>query len=83
MARIDPEDMRVAAGGAISGLLAGGQGEMVTRWVLIVETIDDKGERAAWTLAPPDAKTWDTLGLLAFGMQLEQAKAVTDELEES
>lgn len=79
---VHPDDMRVAVGDAISALLGSRQNEMVTRWVVVVETIDRAGERAAWTLAPLDARTWDTLGLLAFGMQLEQAKAVTDALED-
>lgn len=47
--------------------------EMVTRWVVLVEVIDTNGERGLWTLAPDDATAWDTLGMLTYATQLEQA----------
>lgn len=67
----DPADMCDAIGAAISGVL-GGEAELVTRWVAMVETMDSDGERALWALAPAGAKPWDTLGLLHFGIQIEQ-----------
>lgn len=56
-------------------------GDMVTRWALVAEVIDEDGARSVWTLAPPEAKAWDTLGLLAFAQQIEQAEAVKQAME--
>lgn len=53
---------------AISGVL-GQHAEIVTRWVLVAETLDADGDRAAWMLAQEDSKSWDALGLLAYAEQ--------------
>jgi hypothetical protein len=58
---------------AISNIL-GEEAEMVTRWVVLVETLDKDGDRGLWSLADHDAKPWDTLGMLMFGVQKEQAR---------
>ncbi len=59
------------------------QGAMLTRWTLLAEVIDhEDGGRSLWVLAPPESTTWDTLGLLAFATQLEQAAAVQERLED-
>ncbi len=52
-------------------------GEVVTRWVVVVEVVDAEGDRACYALAPPEAMVWDTLGLLTFALQREQAAAVS------
>lgn len=46
-------------------------GAMLTRWVLLLEVVDDQGERALWTIAAPDQKAWDTLGLLDYARAVE------------
>lgn len=46
-------------------------GAMLTRWVIIAEVIDGMGERACWTLAAPDNKKWDTIGLVAYAHRCE------------
>lgn len=66
------EQIRDRVADALSQALAG-QAEMVTRWVAIVEVVDASGERAAYAFTPEGAKPWDSLGLLTFGIQLEQA----------
>lgn len=71
----DFDEIRDGVGNALSQALAG-ESEMVTRWVAIIEVMDADGERAAYALAPEGAKTWDTLGLLTFGIQMEQAAAL-------
>lgn len=73
-------DERQAVADALDAAFRNG-GDMVTRWALAAEVIDPGGERAVWVLAPDGAKAWDTLGLLAFAMQVEQAEAVRDALE--
>ena len=70
---------QVAALDAVSSLIADVEpGAMVQRFVLLVEIIGDDGERAMWTLVPPDAKAWDSLGLIEHARQIEQAAAVTE-----
>ena len=58
---------------AISNIL-GAEAEMVTRWVVLIETLDKDGDRGLWSLSDHDAKPWDTLGMLMFGVQKEQAR---------
>lgn len=72
------EEIRDSVGNALSQALAG-ESEMVTRWIAIVEVMDADGERAAYCMAPAGAKPWDSLGLLTFGVQVEQAAAIGDD----
>lgn len=72
---IDPDGVREAMANAVSTALPG---EMVTRWVAIVETIDDEGVRALWLQAAEGQKSWDTLGLLRYADHLEAASIVRD-----
>ena len=58
------------------------EGDMVTKWVLVAEVIGDEGQRGVWTLAPDDAAAWDTLGLLTWAVQLEQAAAVQQAMDD-
>jgi hypothetical protein len=48
-------------------------GDMVTRWVALIETFDSQGVRALIVSAQPGSKPWDTLGMLAYATQIEQA----------
>lgn len=73
----DVDNVRDAVGQAISQAVAG-ETEMVTRWVALAEVIGPDGERACYCLTPEDARAWDTLGLLTYAVQLEQAGIVTD-----
>lgn len=68
------DEIRDSVGNALSQALVG-QSEMVNRWVALVEVMDSDGERAVYVMAPEGAKSWDTLGLLMFGVQMEQANA--------
>lgn len=58
---------------AIASLVAELQpGAMVTRFVLIFETIDDE-DRWISSATDPGQKEWDTLGLLQWGLSTQQA----------
>lgn len=50
----------------------GRHGEMVTRVVAVIETINAEGERAVWTAVPDDSKAWDNIGLLDYALTLER-----------
>ena len=69
----DEDAVRYRLGEAISQALPDAY---VTRWVSLVEVIDPDGERALWCLTPDEMRAWDTLGLLTFAVQMEQAGAV-------
>ncbi len=62
------------------GQAFGANGDMLTHWVLLDEIIDEDGERAVWNVASEDARAWDTLGLLTYAVQIEQAGIVGDRL---
>lgn len=55
---------------------------MVTRWVVLVETIDEEGERGLWALASSENRAWDTKGMLQQALDYEQAKTLKDLLED-
>ncbi len=71
--------MRDTIGDALAQAVAG-EAEMVTRWVALIEVMDAEGDRAAYVMAPQGAKPWDTLGLLTFAIQTEQAASLDDDL---
>lgn len=71
--------MRNTIGDALAQAVAG-EAEMVTRWVALIEVMDAEGDRAAYVMAPQGAKPWDTLGLLTFAIQTEQAASLDDDL---
>lgn len=47
-------------------------GDMVQRFVLLVETIDED-DRWLSAFTAPGQKAWDTLGLLEFGRMMEHS----------
>lgn len=47
------------------------EGDMVQRFVLIVETID-QDDRWLSTFTAPGQKAWDTMGLLDYGLTMER-----------
>jgi len=70
---VSDDDVTDRLSAAISAVLAD---SYVTRWVSLIEVIDEDGDRAVWTLHADDMRAWDTLGLLTFGTQIEQAALV-------
>ena len=72
------DDLVSRVRGAIDEALADKR-EMVTKWTAVVEVIGDDGKRATYTLSADDMTLWDTLGLLTYSLQVEQAMAVVRE----
>lgn len=77
--QLDPEAVRAALADAISAALPG---EMVTRWVAVVETIDEQGERALWHMSPTGQKVWDTLGMVRHVELVETATRIRDYIDD-
>jgi hypothetical protein len=67
------DDLRSRIGSALGEALHA-EGDMVIKWVAVVEAMDADGERGVWCLADDEATAWDTLGLLAYATQREQAE---------
>lgn len=74
------ESVTTKLSAAISDVL-GTQSEMVTKWVVMIESMDEEGNRGVWTVTNEDAMPWDTLGIMMFGIQREQSRLVVDELK--
>jgi hypothetical protein len=52
----------------------GENGEYAAKWVAIVETVGAAdGERGLWTFTSESLKSWDTLGLLGYGLERQRA----------
>lgn len=49
-------------------------GELPTKWVLVAEALGSDGERGLWLSASKDAKPWETLGMMAYAVELERKK---------
>lgn len=48
-------------------------GQMLGRFVFVGEVVETEGERTTWVAASRQQKPWESLGLLHFGIQAEQA----------
>lgn len=73
-----PEELEQVIDRAISDAL-GSTGQMVTRWLAVVEVVDEDGDRGLWTFAAAGTKRWDTLGMLADAQLREQVNALRGE----
>lgn len=47
------------------------EGGIVTKWLLIAETVGPDGERGLWTRTSDDLKPWESLGMLRFAQVIE------------
>lgn len=70
--------MRTRIGDGLSAACAE-SGQMVTRWIAMIEVIDADGERSLWSLSDEDSRPWDALGLLSYGISLEHAAINADQ----
>lgn len=76
---LDNEAVREALGNAIASALPG---EITTRWVTLVETMDEDGEVGIWLMCPAGQKAWHTLGMLRHAEHMEQAATVRAALDD-
>lgn len=53
-------------------------GRLVTKWVLITETINDDGATRFISFTSPDLRSWDALGLTTYFEHCEQARTIHD-----
>jgi hypothetical protein len=67
-------ELRDALAGAISDVVGEHEGGMATRFVLLLETVGADGNLGLWTFTSEGMRPYETLGMLAYGMQVEQAR---------
>jgi hypothetical protein len=47
------------------------EGSILTKWVLIAETVGPAGERGVWTRTSEDLQKWESMGLLQMAGEME------------
>ena len=57
-------------------------GGMATRWFLVVEGIDEQGDRSLDYFWSADLKTWDVKGMLNEALDSQVAGQVADEIRD-
>lgn len=49
------------------------EGGIVTRWVLVAESVGPEGDRGLWCQRSKDMHPWEFLGMLDFALEVERA----------
>lgn len=57
-------------------------GTMVTKYILVAQTVTPEGEPDLWVCTPDEITPWDELGLLTYATALTKASINLDEEEE-
>lgn len=59
---------------AVSQAIQETETAFVTRWICIVETVDEHGDRGLWCVTQEGMQPWDKLGLLHYAAELAAAR---------
>jgi hypothetical protein len=78
----DGADMRDALNAAIAEVVREKEHGLVTKWVALVESIDEDGERGMWTCASDGIKRWESMGMLRYALTLDEAHAARADMDE-
>lgn len=57
---------------AIEGVFQRVEGGIVTKWLLIAETVGPDAERGLWTRTSDDLKPWESAGMLRLAQVTEE-----------
>lgn len=58
-------------------------GEMLTRWVMVAETVDGDGERSLHVMSAKDMWDWEALGMLKYAEAYQQAGCTSEVIAEN
>lgn len=72
----EEEDLEAIREGIKQGLATAMPGMMVNRWIVLVETIEQNGDRSVWMQSADDMKIWECLGMLEYAKLAEMAAEV-------
>lgn len=75
-----PEELAGMVGEAISAVISRSAASMTVKWLGLIETMDSDGLRGLWTLGSDGITAWDSIGMLQYALQREQADIVRTEL---
>jgi hypothetical protein len=70
--RPEAAELQNALDRAISQTMHGG-GFMANGWVLVASVVDEDGSQGLWTFTSPELMGWQTLGMLGYATQIENA----------
>lgn len=70
-----------AVGAAVDSAIVKHEHGFATRWVAVVESVDQDGVRGLWVLNPAGSKTWDVLGLLDYAQAMHRASIQAPETD--
>lgn len=68
------DDMERDMTAAIGAVLSKYERTMPTKWVVLVEVLDERAARALWMITDDESMSWDTKGLLAHALDVQRAK---------
>lgn len=67
---MSPEEMERRLRDAIPRAL---EGEFVTKWIVLLESVDAQGERTVLQATSDDVRVWESLGMLHHALLKEAA----------
>lgn len=71
----DASSIRDALGEAITGVVQSQERGFVTKWIALVESVDETGTRGLWMCGHEDMLAWESLGMLKYALTLDSARA--------
>lgn len=66
---------------ALDSALAQHEKARMTRWIVLIEVIDEGGSYGLWTVGGPDSKPWDMLGMLEYAKTVQKAEIYAPPLD--
>lgn len=67
---------------AIADILSKENGSMVTKYVALVEIMEEDGTRQLWTFTNPECRIWDVSGMLAYANDIQHAAILSRAMRE-
>lgn len=67
---------------ALATVLAGHDGSIPSRWVLVCETLEQDGTTTVWDTGTPGLSGWESLGMFAYGSKIIEARLIAHTIRE-
>ncbi|GAA4845495.1 hypothetical protein GCM10023201_40950 [Actinomycetospora corticicola] len=78
---MDFDDLGDQLQGDLNARLHAADGSMLVKFVALAEVISTDGDRSLIAISTRDMQSWESLGMLEFARQLEQASLTHDDGE--
>ncbi len=73
-----PEDVRVSLANAFATIIEQQEKGFVTKWVALIESVDESGSSGLWVCASDSMARWEALGLLLYALTMEMGRTILD-----